>query len=251
MNLNFENKKIKQGYAHVIGCDEVGRGCLAGPVVAAAVVLPKSGDQSKVESYKVIKSCGIKDSKLLTAKKREELSALIKTHALAWGIAEVSQEVVDEINIHNATLLAMRKAVEGLFVNPGVIPEFFTTSKTSESKKYLGPSNKQYSGSLLPGALGRDDKSIFIAIDGKFTIPALNIEQEAVVGGDNKIFSIAAASIIAKVYRDDLMRKLHEQYPIYNFVQHKGYGTLFHRTMILKNGLSKIHRKSFCKNLTI
>ena len=91
----------------------------------------------------------------------------------------------------------------------------------------------------------------FVTIDGKFTIPNLNIEQEAVVDGDNKILSIAAASIIAKVYRDELMRKLHQQYPIYNFAQHKGYGTLFHRTMILQNGLSPIHRSSFCKNLTV
>jgi ribonuclease HII len=84
-------------------------------------------------------------------------------------------------------------------------------------------------------------------IDGKFTIPDFFIDQEAVIDGDNKILSIAAASIIAKVYRDDLMRKLHLKYPIYNFAQHKGYGTLFHRTMILQNGLSPIHRKSFCR----
>ena len=118
--------------------------------------------------------------------------------------------------------------------------------------------------------LRRNDK-LFIAVDGKFIIPyfaeasnfanatsdklkgkpKLNVEQEAVVDGDDKILSIAAASIIAKVYRDELMRNLHEQYPIYNFAQHKGYGTLFHRTMILQNGLSPIHRKSFCRKITI
>ena len=215
MNLRYENKKLKQGFHYIIGCDEVGRGCLAGPVVAAAAAL-----RPRVKSEKLqVKSLrAIKDSKLLSAKQREEIDITIKQNFL-WGIRVVSEEVVDEINIHNATLLAMKKAVEMLI------------SAYSHELALVGKT--------------------FVTIDGKFTIPNLNIKQEAVVDGDNKILSIAAASIIAKVYRDELMRKLHQQYPIYNFAQHKGYGTLFHRTMILQNGLSPIHRSSFCKNLTV
>ena len=250
MTFKYETQKYKQGFRYIIGCDEVGRGCLAGPVVAAAVVF----DRLKIKD-KGLRIVEIKDSKLLTAGKREELSENIKTNALAWGIGVVSQEVVDEINIHNATLLAMRKAVEGLFISPAVIPsaaeesliEGITTAKGS-----LHSSDALLGSPRFAGEAGRDGTGrIFIALDGKFTIPNLNIEQEAIVDGDNKILSIAAASIIAKVYRDELMRKLHQQYPIYNFAQHKGYGTLFHRTMILQNGLSPIHRKSFCKNLAI
>ncbi len=214
MNLKYENQKRKQGYTHVIGCDEVGRGCLAGPVVAGAVMFPVQflNRKSLISNLK-----SVKDSKLLTADKREKLSKVIKQNAL-WSIGVVSQEVIDEINIHNATLLAMKKAVEKM------------CSANSHELAH--------------------DGNFFVTVDGKFVIPGLKMEQEAVVGGDNKILSIAAASIIAKVYRDELMIKLHKQYPIYNFAQHKGYGTLLHRTMILQNGLSPIHRKSFCKNLT-
>jgi ribonuclease HII len=237
MNLRYENQKLKQGYTHIIGCDEVGRGCLAGPVVAAAVALPP---QVESEKLKVIKSAGIRDSKLLSADKREYLAAIIKDSALAWGIGVVDEKTIDKINIHQATLLAMKQAVEMLLASPrGVI----LRPSASEAEESQSPIKRSF-------GCTQDDasKRVLIVIDGKFTIPNFNIEQEAIVDGDNKILSIAAASIIAKVYRDNLMRKLHQQYPIYNFAQHKGYGTLFHRTTILQNGLSPIHRKSFCKN---
>lgn len=241
MNFKFETKKLKQGYIHVIGCDEVGRGCLAGPVVAAAVVFAPASlkrplgrpERSKGSEY--LK--GIKDSKLLSADKRQKLSEIIKQHAL-WGIGVVGEKTIDEINIHHATLLAMKRAVEGLV---GSIPSECSRVEESVNNRSL----RSRSDALT---LGRDGKP-FLYIDGKFTIPGINIDQEAVVGGDNKILSVAAASIIAKVYRDDLMRKLDKKYPIYNFAQHKGYGTLFHRTMILENGLSAIHRRSFCSQL--
>jgi ribonuclease HII len=241
MNFKYENQKRKQGFDYIIGCDEVGRGCLAGSVVAAAVMFPVQflNRKSLISNLK-----SVKDSKLLTAEKREELSTIIEKVA-SWSIGVVSQEAIDEINIHNATLRAMRKAVEGLFAPPGVIP-----SATEESLITTTKGKGSLRSSSVALLVGRDDtKKVFVAIDGKFVISNFNIEQQAVVGGDNKILSIAAASIIAKVYRDDLMRKLDKDYPIYNFAQHKGYGTLFHRTMILKNGLSPIHRKSFCKNL--
>ncbi len=207
MTFKYEKQKFREGYAAVMGCDEVGRGCLAGPVVASAVVF----NQSKMGDKRLLAS-EIKDSKLLTPAKREELSENIKTCARAWSIAEVSSEIVDEINIHHASLLAMKKAV---------------------------------------GKLACSLAGTFLFIDGKFTIPRLKLPQEAVVGGDNKILSIAAASIIAKVYRDRLMQRLDRDFPGYNFARHKGYATEHHRAMVLKYGLSPVHRQSFCQNLVI
>jgi len=239
MNFRFENSKSSHGYTHIIGCDEVGRGCLAGPVVAAAVILPVTADgKFQVKSYQVIKSAGIRDSKLLSPEKREKLSAIIKDNCLAWGIGIVDEKIIDKINIHRATLAAMKLAVENLLCHCEESGLQLTTKQSYPGERLL-----------RSDALPRNDKYL-LAIDGKFIIPGLNMEQEAIVDGDNKILSIAAASIVAKVYRDDLMRKLHWQYPLYNFRQHKGYGTLFHRTTILKSGLSPVHRKSFCKNLS-
>ena len=216
MTFKYENKKLRQGFAYVAGCDEVGRGSLAGPVVAAAVVISSS-------KYKVVSSMGVKDSKLLTPKKREELSSAIKKCTVAWSIGEVSSAEVDELNIHQASLLAMRRSVENL-------------------------------AGQLPAA-----ENLFLYIDGKFIIPPFakatdgkfkfHLEQEAVVGGDNKVLSVAAASIVAKVYRDELMREYDEQYPLYNFAQHKGYATFHHRQMVREYGLSDIHRVSFCRQL--
>jgi ribonuclease HII len=216
MTFSYENKKIKQGYQYIIGCDEVGRGSLAGPVVATAVVF----NRLKIENRK-LKIREIKDSKLLSPEVRGRLSETIKNSAY-WSVGVVSQNIIDEINIHNAALLAMRRAVEGLGL----------------------PFDSD--------ALAQDDSdNVLVAVDGKFTIPNINISQEAIVDGDNKIISIAAASIIAKVYRDDLMRYQHERYPIYNFAQHKGYGTEQHREAIAKHGLSPLHRLSFCKNFAV
>ncbi len=208
MNFKYENSKLKEGYQYVIGCDEVGRGSLAGPVVAAAVAFAPASLKLKVESYKEIK-----DSKLLEPEKREELSEIIKSNCLKWSIAEVSSSNIDRINIHQATLLAMSKALH----------------------------------KLLAAVAGRRPKA-FVFVDGQFKIPECEHKQEAVIDGDNKVLSIAAASIIAKVYRDNLMCKLHQKYPLYNFAQHKGYGTLEHRKTIIRYGLSPVHRLSFCGN---
>ena len=203
MTFAYEKTKNIEGYEYIIGCDEVGRGCLAGPVVAAAVALPVLGIK-----YKVLWK-DIRDSKLLSAEKRQELEPIIKAHALAWGVGVVSEKIIDEINIHNASLLAMKRAVENLL---------------------------SLDSSTL-GRLARDNRDkLLIATDGKFVVPDLSIAQEAIVDGDNKVLSIAAASIIAKVYRDNLMRKLHKQYPIYNLAQHKGYATQYHRKIIIENG---------------
>lgn len=231
MTSRYENQKMRKGYTHVIGCDEVGRGCLAGPVVAAAVAFAPASLKLKVKSYK-----GIKDSKLLTADTRQKLSEIIKQHAL-WGIGVVDEKVIDKINIHQATLLAMKKAVEGLLCH---CEEECSRRRSNLIKE------KDCFGQIKP--CPRNDK-VFLFVDGQFTIPGVNIEQEAVVGGDNKVLSVAAASIVAKVYRDELMKHYHQQYPIYNFAQHKGYATLYHRRMVIKHGLSKIHRLSFCEHL--
>jgi len=203
MNLKYEKEKLKNGTRYVVGCDEVGRGSLAGPVVAAAIIFD-------LPVFKRI--AGVRDSKLLTATKREFLDMMIKQHALAWAIGVVSEKQIDEINIHNATLLALKIAAEKIL-------------------------------RLVPS------ETCLVCVDGKFLIPDFNTRQEAVVKGDNKVFSVAAASIVAKVHRDLLMTKLDKTYPHYGFVRHKGYGTLHHRQAIKRFGVSPVHRQTFCSHL--
>lgn len=249
MTFRYEYQKIKQGYTHIVGCDEVGKGSLAGPVVACALIF----DLLKVKEKK-LKIQDIKDSKLLSAETREKLSNILKTVAV-WSIGVVSQDIIDKINIHQATLLAMRRAVKGLF--SAVIPnfpagvcgkfesEYPLTIASSEYKKLFPACS--CSPALSPAGI----KRILVAIDGIFTIPDLPFLQEPIVGGDNKIVSIAAASIIAKVHRDNVMVNYHRLYPVYGFNVHKGYGTFDHRQKILRYGLTDIHRKSFCRNLIL
>lgn len=230
LSTEYEQLWMNRGYDLIVGCDEVGRGCLAGPVVAAAVALPRV----ESEKFQVIKSAGVRDSKLLNAKQREERDVVIRENCLGWGIGSVEPEVVDEINIHQATLLAMRRAVENILQSVSCE----SADRGTEEEK----------------------KNILLVVDGKF-IPFgpscdqeknikknFHMKQEAIVDGDAKIFSIAAASIVAKVYRDTLVMKLDELFPEYGFARHKGYGTLQHRTAIRKYGLTRIHRRTFCKN---
>ena len=200
----YEQQKIREGFSFVVGCDEVGRGCLAGLVVAASVIL---GFKFENADFR-----GINDSKSLSREQREKFDLIIRERAIGWGIGVVSEKIIDKINIHQASLLAMRKAVENMLVK-GI----------QERKKY------------------------FLVLDGKFIIPSFHMQQEAVINGDAKIFSIAAASIVAKVYRDKLMMKLHKKYPLYGFDRHKGYVTFHHRKALEKIGLSQAHRRSFCK----
>ncbi len=194
--LEYENKAIESGYKNICGVDEAGRGPLAGPVCAAAVILPEG---------KIIE--GVNDSKKLTEKKREELFDVIKEEAVAYSVGWASVEEVEEINILNAAMLAMKRAVEGLSV-----------------------------------------KADFAYIDGN-KIPNVEIPCEAVVKGDAKSMSIAAASILAKVSRDRLMIEYAAEYPEYGFEKHKGYGTKAHNEAILKYGVTPIHRMSFLKKL--
>ena len=196
---------VAVGYPVVIGVDEAGRGCLAGPVIAAAVVF-EWGEEMQLARRELKKL--VRDSKLLSREVRKEANGLIRAHAQAFAIGSSEADEIDEINILQATFVAMHQAV-------GRVQE------------------------QLPGL------DMFILVDGNKTIPGAGGMQQAIIDGDAKIFSIAAASIIAKEYRDSLMEKIHELYPVYNFAQHKGYGTLEHRQAILKHGFSPLHRRSF------
>jgi ribonuclease HII len=212
-NYKTELEKLAEGYKYVVGCDEVGRGCLAGPVVAATVVLnPELVQNRKHNWYKQIR-----DSKLLPPAKRQNLAELIKRESLAWGIGAVQPKVIDEINIHHASLQAMNEAVK-------------------DFRKIL----------QLFDPHGTDDDS-FVLVDGRFKVTNCCYEQQAIIDGDASVLSIAAASILAKVHRDELMVKLHEQFPKYEFHRHKGYATKLHWEAIKKYGLSPVHRLSFCQ----
>lgn len=187
-----ENELRRLGFARVAGVDEVGRGALAGPVVAAAVVLP-AGDRL----------VGLRDSKLLSPAARDRLSEQILGVCLSWAIGQRHTDAIDRLNIHHASLAAMHDAVLGL--------------------------------SPLPD---------FVLVDA-FRIPQLSMPQRGIVGGDGRCAAIAAASIVAKVFRDRLMLDLHARYPRYGFDRHKGYGTAQHLTALARYGYSPAHRRSF------
>ena len=192
----YEKRAGEQGFSAVCGIDEAGRGPLAGPVCAAAVILPPDCDIP-----------GINDSKKLSEKKREALFPVIQEKALAFGIGWATAEEIDRVNILQATFLAMARAVEAL------------------------PAPADYA-----------------LVDGN-RMPPLPIPGETIVKGDATSASIAAASILAKVSRDRLLRRLDEEHPEYGFAKHKGYGTQAHYEAIRKYGLLPEHRRSFLKNL--
>ena len=175
------------------GTDESGRGCLAGPVTAAAVILPKK-----------FTNILLNDSKQLSELKRNLLRPIIESEALTFGVAHIHEEDIDKINILNASILAMHKSINQLTS----LPEF-------------------------------------IIVDGNRFKPFNNIPFETIIKGDGKYLSIAAASVLAKTYRDAYMIKIHEEYPMYNWKQNKGYPTEEHRAAIKTYGITKYHRKSF------
>lgn len=175
------------------GCDEAGRGCLAGAVYAAAVILPSD-----------FKNEMLNDSKQLTEKQRYVLRSVIEESALAWAVGIVSPEEIDQINILNASFLAMHRAIDQLKIRPE-----------------------------------------HLLIDGNRFNPYPNISHTTIVKGDGKYLSIAAASILAKTYRDDYMNQLHREYPVYDWDHNKGYPTKKHRAAIAEHGISPYHRKSY------
>ena len=198
--LQYERALQAKGYRYIVGVDEVGRGPLAGPVVCAAVVMPLADNDLIV---------GVDDSKKLSAKKREQLAKEIKEKAIAYAMVEISEKVIDEINILEATKLGMKQAVEGLKLPNGEAPEIVLT-------------------------------------DGNMTLD-ITLKQHSVVHGDALSYSIGAASIIAKVHRDTMMDEYAKLYPQYAFEQNKGYGTAAHIQGIKEYGLCPIHRRTFTK----
>jgi len=197
LDIEYELSLLSTGYTCLGAIDEAGRGPLAGPVVAACVVIDSD--------FKQIKELeDVKDSKKLSEKKREVLFDIINSEFSQVGIGICDHKTVDRINILQASFLAMKKAIGALRQKPEMI-----------------------------------------ILDGKFPIPNLSLRQEPIIKGDARIFSIAAASIIAKVTRDRLMRKYHVQHPFYGFDQHKGYGTKRHMESLRRHGPCPIHRRSF------
>ena len=210
----------------MVGLDEAGRGPLAGPVIAAAVrVNVKCKMQNaklkfKVQNFKELKT--VKDSKQLSPKKREELYKILINHRnIEWGIGRVSEKTIDRINILEATKLAMERAVNNL------------------NYKLQNTNYKQ-----IVKRKSQNAKIDYLILDGNFKLN-LSISQKSIVKADQKVFSCAAASILAKVTRDRIMLKYHKKYPQYGFAQHKGYPTKLHQAILKKYGLCKIHRKSF------
>ena len=190
--FEFETKASHQGFKNIAGIDEAGRGPLAGPVVAAAVIFPSQ-----------VNIPGLNDSKKLSTKKRAELFPKIQEISVSYGVAVVNEKVIDKINILQAARLAMKQAVETLKITPGLL-----------------------------------------LIDGNQKIDS-TLNQWAIVKGDSRSLSIAAASVLAKVTRDRIMDDYHKLYPQYEFNRHKGYGTILHRNLIQEHGPCPIHRNTF------
>ena len=187
LKLRFSN------YDFECGTDEAGRGCLAGPVTAAAIILPDSFSNNILN-----------DSKVLSKKTRSDLRPIIEDQSICYSVSHISPEVIDRINILNASILAMHKSIKNLIMTPQ-----------------------------------------FIIVDGNRFKPFGQIPFCTIIKGDSKYFSIAAASILAKTYRDEYMQKIHLEFPMYNWKQNKGYPTKEHRAAIKKYGITKYHRKSF------
>ena len=193
----IDKSYFKEGYNYICGIDEAGRGPLAGPVVLAAVIMPKD---SMIE--------GVNDSKKVSEKKREKLYELIIEEAISYSVGIVDQNEIDRINILNATKAGLTEAVRTLKVKPELI-----------------------------------------LVDALTNIDTCGVPYKSIIKGDAKSYSIAAASIIAKVTRDRIMREWDKVYPQYGFEKHKGYGTAAHISAIKENGLCPLHRLSFVKNI--
>lgn len=193
----IDKSYFKEGYNYICGIDEAGRGPLAGPVVVAAVIMPKD---SMIE--------GVNDSKKVSEKKREKLYELIIEEAISYSVGIVDQNEIDRINILNATKAGLTEAVRTLKVKPELI-----------------------------------------LVDALTNIDTCGVPYQSIIKGDAKSYSIATASIIAKVTRDRIMREWDKVYPQYGFEKHKGYGTAAHISAIKENGLCPLHRLSFVKNI--
>jgi len=194
---SLSQKKLLKSYLYKnlieAGCDEAGRGCLAGPVVAAAVILPKN-----------FRHDILNDSKKLTAKQRNMLKEEIINSAISWKVAFIDNNEIDQMNILRASIKAMHNAIEGL-----------------------------------------DKAPQFLLIDGNRFYPYKKLNHKTIIKGDGLFFSIAAASVLAKTFRDEYMNKINDEFPEYGWIKNKGYPTAIHRAAIIKYGVTPYHRKSF------
>ena len=202
--MNHELERYYHDGVIEAGCDEAGRGCLAGPVFAAAVILPQPFQSAKELSTFNSPLSTLNDSKQLSEKKRYDLREVIEREALAWAVGIVTNEEIDKINILRASILAMHRALDGLKVRPEEV-----------------------------------------IVDGNRFTPYKALPYTTIVKGDGKYMSIAAASILAKTYRDDYMLRLHEEYPAYHWDSNKGYPAPAHRQAIREHGTTPYHRMTF------
>lgn len=193
VKISFSLKLRYSDFEYECGTDEAGRGCLAGPVTAAAILLPENFNLELLN-----------DSKQLSEKIRERLKPMIEEKAISYSVTHIEPKIIDEINILNASIKAMQESIVKLNPTP-----------------------------------------LYIIVDGNRFKPINNIPYSTIVKGDSKYMSIAAASILAKTYRDEYMNKIHEEFPMYNWKQNKGYPTIEHREAIRKYGTTKYHRMSF------
>ncbi len=199
----IERNIFKEGYSHVIGIDEVGMGCLAGPVVVCATVFEKEFFDTAHHELQ-----GIRDSKLLLSHQREFFSQQLKKQNIRFELAYCFPKTIDRINIYQASRQAMRRAIQKLKTPP---------------------------------------QSSYVLVDGNKHIPGMTLPQKAIIKGDQKVFAIACASVLAKVFRDRMMDRYAKKFPGYGFEKHKGYGTKLHYAQLAILGPSLIHRRSFLK----
>ena len=207
LRLKFSNFEIE------CGTDEAGRGCLAGPVTAAAIILPETFELSLLN-----------DSKQLSEKTREKLKPIIEEKAISFSVTHLEPLIIDEINILNASIKAMQESI--LKLDP--IPNYIIVDGNSPLTPKGGIKNKG-------GKIFTDSEIELL----------LSIPNSSIIKGDSKYMSIAAASVLAKTYRDEYMNRIHEEFPMYNWKQNKGYPTIEHREAIRKYGITKYHRMSF------
>jgi ribonuclease HII len=234
----------------VIGVDEVGRGCLAGPVVAAAVLLPTAWDlprRSLVSRFRPIAT--ITDSKMLSRKEREELAPWICANVKAFGIGSASVEEIDTINIFHASHLAMERAAQALLERLAEMGEPYTPTRIAISGFVNAVTNPLLNAALPNPDLGMSVETLspfpHVLVDGNAIPKGFRGSATAIVKGDLRSLSIACASIIAKVHRDQGMRKLAEEHPGFGFEIHKGYATPMHRKALETLGPTPAHRRSF------
>lgn len=226
--FRYEKRLWRKDYKIVVGLDEVGRGAWAGPLVVGAVAFPPvSGLVLRISDFE---SLGIDDSKRLRPKKRKELTKIIKANCLAWAIAEVSVSAINRLGMGKATQVGFRKAISNLRQKLGHPVDFVLVDAFYISRLVGLPQGRGKGKLALSGKVKRGGR------------------QLPIIDGDQKSISIAAASIVAKVYRDSLMQKLAFRYKSYGWGRNKGYGTAEHQKALRLHGLTRLHRKQFVKS---